>query len=434
MAYSVLILDDDVDFNSLLTDIFEQADYIVTSITDPTEAFEVFKNTDYDLVVTDHKMPDISGAKFMEMIKRIKPEVPVIMVSGFMENDTIRSLISGGVGGVFLKPLNIFSLLDRTAELIDETKRLKQNTQSYNDASNEGNALEVEARGFPFVSFPCKSQASIDFAERLYNLRNFKSTLSLIGEPGTQFRLICEDIRNFYKNEKEYFIYVSPGSFDAEQVLAMVEEAKVYEAERVTCVLLDVESMTDAQKRLATVLSNCAGIFELIEMPLRTIFCANGDLDTLYDEGRIDEDLYILMGTAEVCVPPLRDCALDIAILAQQMVVDIIREKGMSTVSRFEASARDFLSKQSWDNNYEQLRSTVRQVMESNPSKVLMLSAVTSALQSVMLASPRARFEARLSRARVDYVRATLILLGGDKAKVAAFFGTDTAVVEAALK
>ena len=68
MAYSVLILDDDVHFNSLLTDIFEQADYIVTSITDPTEAFEVFKNTDYDLVVTDHKMPDISGAKFMEMI------------------------------------------------------------------------------------------------------------------------------------------------------------------------------------------------------------------------------------------------------------------------------------------------------------------------------------------------------------------------------
>jgi DNA-binding NtrC family response regulator len=176
------------------------------------------------------------------------------------------------------------------------------------------------------------------------------------------------------------------------------------------------------------------GVFESIDIPLRTIFCANGDLDALYDEGRIDEDLYILMGTAEVCVPALRDCVLDIAVLAQQMVVDIIREKGMSTVSRFEASARDFLSKQPWDNNYEQLRLTVRQVMESNPGEVLMLSAVTSALQSAMLASPRARFEARLSRARVDYVRATSILLGGDKAKVAAFFGTDTTVVGATLK
>ena len=436
MAFSVLILDDDVDFNSLLTDIFEQADYIVTSLKDPIEAIEVFKNTDYDLVVTDHRMPEMSGAEFMKVIKQMKPEVPVIMVSGFMENDTIRSLISGGVGGVFLKPLNIFSLLDRTAELIDEAKRLKQNTQSNDVALAGATAAEVEgeARGFPFISFPCKSQASIDFAERLYHLRNFKSTLSLIGEPGTQFRLICEDIRNFYESDKEHFIYLSLGSFDTEQVLSMFEQAKQSGAERVTCVLLDVESMTDAQKRLATVLSKCAGVFESIEIPLRTIFCANGDLDALFDEGRIDEDLYILMGTAEVCVPALRDCVLDIAILAQQMVVDIVREKGLASVSRFEASARDFLSKQSWDNNYEQLRMTVRQVMESNPGEVLMLSAVTAALQSTALASPRARFEARLSRARVDYVRATSILLGGDKAKVAAFFGTDTTVIEATLK
>ena len=436
MAFSVLILDDDVDFNSLLTDIFEQADYIVTSLKDPIEAIEVFKNTDYDLVVTDHRMPEMSGAEFMKVIKQMKPEVPVIMVSGFMENDTIRSLISGGVGGVFLKPLNIFSLLDRTAELIDEAKRLKQNTQSNDVALAGATAAEVEgeARGFPFISFPCKSQASIDFAERLYHLRNFKSTLSLIGEPGTQFRLICEDIRNFYESDKEHFIYLSLGSFDTEQVLSMFEQAKQSGAERVTCVLLDVESMTDAQKRLATVLSKCAGVFESIEIPLRTIFCANGDLDALFDEGRIDEGLYILMGTAEVCVPALRDCVLDIAILAQQMVVDIIREKGLASVSRFEASARDFLSKQSWDNNYEQLRMTVRQVMESNPGEVLMLSAVTAALQSTALASPRARFEARLSRARVDYVRATSILLGGDKAKVAAFFGTDTTVIEATLK
>ena len=274
MAFSVLILDDDVDFNSLLTDIFEQADYIVTSLKDPIEAIEVFKNTDYDLVVTDHRMPEMSGAEFMKVIKQMKPEVPVIMVSGFMENDTIRSLISGGVGGVFLKPLNIFSLLDRTAELIDEAKRLKQNTQSNDVALAGATAAEVEgeARGFPFISFPCKSQASIDLAERLYHLRNFKSTLSLIGEPGTQFRLICEDIRNFYESKKEHFIYLSPGSFDTEQVLSMFEQAKQSGAERVTCVLLDVESMTDAQKRLATVLSKCAGVFESIEIPLRTIF------------------------------------------------------------------------------------------------------------------------------------------------------------------
>lgn len=63
-----------------------------------------------------------------------------------------------------------------------------------------------------------------------------------------------------------------------------------------------------------------------------------------------------------------------------------------------------------------------------------MLSAVTAALQATTLASPRARFESRLSHTRVDYVRAASILFEGDKAKVAAFFGTDTTVIEATLK
>jgi DNA-binding NtrC family response regulator len=433
MAYSVLILDDDRDFNSLLTDIFEQADYIVTSLEDPIEAVEVFTNTDYDLVVTDHKMPEMTGAEFMKVIKKIKPEVPVIMVSGYLENDTIRELIGEGVGGVFLKPLNIFSLLERTAELIEEAKKTQQSPQLAEDA--EGDAAGSDGSlGFGFRSFPCKSQASIDFAERLYNLRNFKSTLSLIGEPGTHFRLICEDIRGFYESEKEHFIYLSAGSFDAEQVLSMLAAAKAAGAERVTCVLLEVEAMSEDQKKLAASLPKCDGVFESIETPLRTIFCVSGDLDSLFDEGLIDENLYILMGTAEVRVPALRDCPSDIAVMAQQMVVDIIREKGLGSVSRFEQSARDFFRKHTWDHNYAQLRSTVRQVMETNPGDVLTLAALTAAVQVSAAASPRARFEAHLSSTRVDYVRAASILFGGDRLKVSNFFGTDTGVVEGVLK
>lgn len=437
MGHSVLILDDDADFNSLLSDIFEQADYIVTSIEDPLEAVEVFANAEFDLVVTDHRMPEMTGAEFMKVIKKMKPDVPVIMVSGFLENDTIRELITGGIGGVFLKPLNIFSLLERTSELIEEGERLKQ-AKGAGEARSGSDAVEtvdeVSDLGFPFHSFPCKSQASISFAERLYRLRNFKSTLSLIGEPGTHFRLICEDIRSFYESDQEHFIYLSPGSFDAEQVLSKFEEADHAGVERVTCVLLDVESMSDEQKRLATSLSKCADVFESIDVPSRTIFCVTGDLDSLFDAGRIDENLYILMGTAEVCVPALRECASDIAILAQQIVVDIASEMGVSAVSRFEAAAKEFLCQQTWDHNYEQLCATVRQVVKSASGDVLTLAGVTAALQSAVAASPRIRFEAHLSSARVDYVRAVSILLGGDKAKAASFLGTDATVIEATLK
>ncbi|MEO0509396.1 MAG: response regulator [Verrucomicrobiota bacterium] len=433
MPYSVLILDDDVDFNSLLTDIFEQANYIVTSLTDPLEAVEVFQDTQYDLVVTDHKMPEMTGVEFMKRIKKIRPQVPVIMVSGYLENDTIRELISEGIGGVFLKPLNIFSLLERTIELIEEAKKLENTPQG------EDGMLEVESDmdaklGFAFRSFPCKTGISTAFAERLYSLRNFKSTLSLIGEKGMHYRSICDDIRGFYESDAEHFVYLSNGSFDRAQVLSLIEEAKKQGAERITCVLLELEKMSKEQKKLAAALPKRDGDFSEVDLPLRTIFCVNGDLDSLFDEGLIDENLYILMGTAEVRVPPLRECSVDVGVMAQQLVVEVVREKGLNEIPRFEKSSRDLFRQHKWEGNYEELRRTIRKIMDSDPGDVLALSVVKSVMQVTKAASPRALFESYLSSHQVDLVRAAAVLFGGERPKVASFYATDTNAVAAKMQ
>lgn len=435
MAYSVLILDDDADFNSLLTDIFEQADYVVTSMEDPVEAVGVFADNHYDIVVTDYKMPEMTGAEFMVEIKKLKPEVPVVMVSGFLENDTIRDLISDGVGGVFLKPLNIFSLLERTAELIDEAQKLQPNL--------EGDSAEEEIQepgsaqgqlGFSFRSFPCKSSGSTDFAERLHSLRNFKSAISLIGGPGTHYRTICEDIRGFYENGKEQFIYLTPGSFDAQEALALVTQAQQEGFERVTCVLLELENMNDAQRKLAVQLVKCEGDFESIETALRAIFCVSGDLDTLYDEGIIDENLYILMGTAEIQVPSLSECAADVPFMAQQIVAELTTERGLSTVPRFDKGGRDFLKSHPWPRNHDELYTALRKLMELGASDIISNVSLQSTVRSMVVASPRSRFMTRLSSVRVDYVRAVSVFMGGDRSRVATFFGAEVADIEAILK
>jgi DNA-binding NtrC family response regulator len=435
MSYSVLILDDDADFNSLLTDIFEQADYIVTSVTDPVEAIEVFHETDYDLVVTDHKMPDMSGAEFMQIIKKDKPDVPVIMVSGYLENETIRELIRDGVGGVFLKPLNIFSLLERTAELIAESQKLEKIAEEDAQGSSHGSSHDARVQlGFAFRSFPCKSAASAAFAERLYSLRNFKSVLSLIGEPGTHYQSICEDIRRFYESDAERFIYLNPHCFDEAQVLALIESAKDQGAERVTCVFLNLESMEDAEKILATQLAKQAGAFEDVGLSLRTIFCVSGDLDALFDEGSINENLYILMGTAEVRVPPLRDCSVDVGVMAQQILMDLAREQSLTSVPRFERSARDLFRQQKWERNYDELRATVRIIVEASPGDMISQAAVKAALEMKAGASPRERTETYLLNQQIDCVRAAVILFGGDRSKAASFYGAELSAIEAKIK
>lgn len=432
MPYRVLILDDDADFNSLLTDIFEQADYIVTSLKNPVEAIDIFSETEYDLVVADHKMPDMSGAEFMRRCKIIRPKVPVVMVSGYLDNDTIRELIREGVGGVFLKPLNIFSLLERTSSLIEEAKKLESDPEQEESLENERKI--VNKLGFPFRSFPCKSAASTALAEKLYSLRNFSSTLTLTGEAGMHYRSICEDICGFYKGETEHFIYFRPGNLDRKQVFSLIQQAKEHGAERVTCVLLDLENMSEPEKKLAAALPKSNSEFQEIGPTVRAIYCLSHDLDSLFNEELIDDNLYMLMGTAEVSVPPLRDCKADIGIMAQQMVVEAAREKAKSVVPRLDKAALEFLRDQSWEGNYEALRGAVRKIMDCDTGDVLTLEQVKSVLQKEPDASPRERFESYLALRQTDLVRAAAILLGGDRPKLASFFATDVSAVASKLQ
>ena len=167
---------------------------------------------------------------------------------------------------------------------------------------------------------------------------------------------------------------------------------------------------------------------------LRTIFCVSGDLDSLFDEGLIDENLYILMGTAEVQVPPLRECNVDVGVMAQQLVVEVAREASLAAVPRFERSARDLFRQHSWERNYDELSVTVRKIVEDNPGDVITHAAVKSALRVSSGASPRTLLESHLSSQQVDYLRAATVLFGGDRSRVASFLGTDVSTIEAKMK
>ncbi|MFT4900779.1 MAG: two-component system NtrC family response regulator [Lentimonas sp.] len=431
MGHSILILDDDDDFNCLLSDIFEQGDYSVTSVLDPLKAIEIFNNSNFELVVTDHKMPGMSGAEFMKLVKQTRLGVPVIIVSGYLDNDTIRELIGAGVGGVFLKPLNIFSLLQRTSELIAETEKKRERSEVHESAGNEA---QYDKIGFNFLSFPCRSDASLKFAQRIHSLKEFNSSLTLVGESGTCYHSICEDIRGFYNDPTEHFIYWSPSSFDQDKVFSMIAAAQSQGASRVTCVLLKLEGMSEDQKLLARELAKSSSVFADFDMKLRTIFCVNGDLDLLMDEGVIDENLYMLMGTSEVMVPALRNCLNDIPVLAQQLVVQFAAAQGLATVPRFNRAARDLLQQQPLIGNHEELSLIVRAIVEHSHGDVLTAILVQDVLKQMVASSPRRLLQEHLAASQVDYAFAVNQLYQGDHGKVAEFFGAECGVIDSFFK
>src|SRR5690606_24425232 len=140
-----------------------------------------------------------TGADFVRQLMQLGRNVPIVMVSGHLDSETIRFLIKQGIGGVFMKPLNIFSLLKKVTELIERSK--SGHAVSPGHLAEKASELSVEmfknALPFMFSSYAGRSPVAVEFAKRLYAARAFRTNLVLFGEVGVDFIGIVHDLCAF---------------------------------------------------------------------------------------------------------------------------------------------------------------------------------------------------------------------------------------------
>ncbi len=418
MAHRILILDDDVDFNSLLTDIFSQAGYDVTSELDPQRALSLIREFQFDLVVTDQRMPGISGKDFLRELKKVQPRTPIIMVSGFLDNDTIRELIREGVGGVFLKPLNVFSLLKRTAKLLEQLNGAARAGEPEGDAA--GGAAEFRHNlPFAFSSFPCRDASAAEFANKLYALRNFKNYLTLTGPRGTNFAAVCRDFEALREKPEERFLYLTNTMVEAHNLQRLLREHE--ERERVTLCFLELDTLDLERQRLLPQIARKSGSFAGLKMATRFIFCLSESLDALYDRGQIDENLYLLTSSSELMVPGLGDCRDDIPLLAQEILAREAATRQLGTVPKLDVSAKAYLRDRAWPGNYNELQQVILGALGQLRKNTLTREILEkSNLPGVV---PSVELRQYLARLRDEYASAASILSNGDRAATASILG-----------
>jgi CheY-like chemotaxis protein len=122
MAKRILIVDDDDDFRGLLSDVFSQAGYEITAVANANEALSLFDSQEFDAVVTDHNMPEMTGEDLIKNIRESTPDIPIILVSGYLNQDLIQNLKNVNTE-IFHKPLNVISLLRKTEEKLNIAAR-----------------------------------------------------------------------------------------------------------------------------------------------------------------------------------------------------------------------------------------------------------------------------------------------------------------------
>ncbi len=439
MSKKILILDDDENFNSLLTDVFTQADYDVHSVTDPRMALETFKTDQFNLVVTDHRMPNMTGAEFVRKIKGIRKEVPVVMVSGYLDDITIRGLIQDGVDGIFIKPLNIIQLLKKTSALIGKSEELARNdkvdTKAVDGQVGQSTGFQDYKHNlsFEFNSYPCSAGTSRSFAQKLYGFRDFKSTLILFGERGLHFDLICKDLCGFSDQIKEELIVLDHKNFDKAAIVNRIMEKIENGVERVTLVAMETPKLTLEEKEIIFALARSEPPFDGIKILSRYVFCLSEDLDSLYDKGELDENLYVFLGNAEIEVPPLRECANDIPVMAQRIVIDECNDQKRK-VALIDEEGKLLLKDQHFERNYTQLSQIMKTALTlCEGSSIITTEILKQAIDFKGLNQSKYNFQSLkdyLKESKNEIIKAVLTLSDDDKDKAARTLGVSPSLIK----
>lgn len=374
MPSKVLIVDDDRDFNQLLTSVYVQGGYDAVAVQSAKAALDRISRDEFQLIVIDHMMPGATGLELLTQLREVDRHTPVIIVSGVLSDETIRSYIKLGVGGIFSKPINIFTLLRKTRELL-----LKVGSEA--DGALHQLTQRSEALPFAFYSFGCKAPAAIQFAHELYNHRSFAKRLLLQGPQGTHFEMICDDLRNFRAMGREELVTLHKrGDASGDNLEGILASQQRHGIEAVMLLIPDVTLLTDKDAANISAAINNESPYKRIPVNTRAVFCCQRLLEDLYNESLICREVYELASTDKIQVPSLAKVPEDIPLMAEAILANIAISEDQPRAQLTEEVMR-YLMTRDWAGNYVELNRVIRLAREMIGTHVITLEDVVAADQ-----------------------------------------------------
>lgn len=374
MKRTVLLLDDEQNMLTVMRMVLEDANYHVLSATRGEEALTHLANPDLEVIVTDLRMPGMSGEQFIQHARRERPNVPIIVVTA---HGTIRSAVASihaGANDYLTKPFEPEALeiavhnAVKLHDILRENDRLKAQV-----SQNAATAPRIVGH----------SPATQQLREKILEAAPYKSNVLIMGESGTGKELVARAIHDSSPRsgeawvaincaaipkdllESELFGYVK-GAFTGAQQNRM---GRLEQAQGGTLFLDEIGDLDlPLQAKLLRVLQerefSPLGSNVLRKADIRFIAATNRDLKTLATEGKFREDLYYRLDVYSITVPSLRERRADIRVLAYHFLNEIGRDID-KPVTDFSPAAFDIMERYDWPGNIRELRNAVERSLLS---------------------------------------------------------------------
>src|SRR5437016_2808054 len=374
---NILVVDDELSMRQFLTHLFQREGHTVPVAEDGRHAMALLREQHADVVISDVKMPDMGGIELLRAARELQPNVEVIMMTAFANEETAHEAFLLGAFDFVHKPFDNELLKEKVARALQKISivREKQALQDENEALIKGQRARGKLSNI--IGQSDRMQAVYQMIETVAQVQ---STILITGESGTGKELVARAIHDLSPRANKPFVSVNCGAF-TETLLeselfgyvkgsftgAHSNRKGLFEAAETGTIFLDeIGEMSPAmQVKLLRVLQERrlrpVGATEETMVDTRVIAATNRDLAGMVKEGTFREDLYYRISVIPIELPALRERTEDIPELAKHFVEKFCAGTGRSlTLSE---SAIRLLENYIWPGNVRELEHAIERAV-----------------------------------------------------------------------
>jgi two-component system, NtrC family, nitrogen regulation response regulator NtrX len=373
----ILIIEDEAAIRRVLVKILseENKNYEVEEAEDGLVGVEKVKEEDYDLVLCDIKMPKMDGIEVLEAIKKIKPEVPVVMISGHGDLDTAVNTMKLGAFDYISKPPDLNRLLNTVRNALDRKELVVENTR----------LKKKVGKNYEMVG---ESPAISRIKNIIEKVAPTDARVLITGPNGTGKELVAHWLHQKSERSKGPMVEVNCAAIPSELIESELfghvkgaftsanrDRAGKFEAANGGTIFLDEigDMSLSAQAKVLRALQenkiSRVGSDKDIKVDVRVVAATNKDLKEEIEEKKFREDLFHRLAVILIEVPPLNDRREDIPILVEFFNEKITEEQG-GTKKEFTPEAIELLKEYNWTGNIRELRNVVERLIILGGSQV----------------------------------------------------------------
>jgi len=379
----ILIVDDNQEMRELMEIMLQEEGYDVTSIGEPLKAIELFHKINFDLVITDLKMPKVNGIEFLKIIKDQKPETIVILITAYASGETAINAMKEGA----------YDYVEK-GKSVDELKKVVRSAlmkQGFIDNHVQKEKLDGDNAAYnSFCGMIGTNREMLKIFATIKKVSNTSANILILGESGTGKELVARAIHENSSRLKMPFIAINSGGIP-ENLLeselfgymkgsftgAYADRQGYFEMARGGTIFLDEigELSPSLQVKLLRVVQEKTfrriGGAEDIKVDVRIISATNKNLQEKVKKGEFREDLYYRLNVIPIVIPPLRERREDIPLLIDNFIEKYSKmfEKEIRNISSY---AGELLMNYDFPGNVRELQNIIERGVAMESSNIIL--------------------------------------------------------------